>query len=221
MSLENLVVYVQEYGVSNEEFLASLERRGADVRRIPIYRWALPEDLGPLQDAVRSISEGAEDCLLFTSSRQVSNLFEVAGKEECGADFMEGIKKALVCSIGPTTTETLRENGISVDYEPDSPKMGNLVREVARRSDALLAKKRTAFQNGVDTQNWNRTQMVWSEDEAQAQRREITSSGAFMKACRLEKADHTPICLCARRAGSSGIQRGPLPRFVQGVLQDP
>ena len=59
MSLENLVVYVQEYGVSNEEFLASLEKRGADVRRIPIYRWALPEDLGPLQEAVRSISEGA------------------------------------------------------------------------------------------------------------------------------------------------------------------
>jgi uroporphyrinogen decarboxylase len=200
MSLENLVVYVQEYGVSNEEFLASLEKRGADVRRIPIYRWALPEDLGPLQDAVRSISEGTEDCLLFTSSRQVSNLFEVAGKEECGAGFMEGIKKALVCSIGPTTTETLRENGISVDYEPDSPKMGNLVREVARRSAALLAKKRTAFQNGVDTQNWNRTQMVWSGDGAQDRRREITSSGAFMKACRLEKADHTPIWLM-RQAG--------------------
>ena len=60
MSLENLVVYVQEYGVSNEEFLASLEKRGADVRRIPIYRWALPEDLGPLRDAVRSVSEGEE-----------------------------------------------------------------------------------------------------------------------------------------------------------------
>ena len=200
MSLENLVVYVQEYGVSNEEFLASLERKGADVRRIPIYRWALPEDLGPLRDAVRSISEGAEDCLLFTSSRQVSNLFEVAGGEEFGAGFTEGIKKALVCSIGPTTTETLRENGISVDYEPDSPKMGNLVREVARRSAALLAKKRTAFRNGVNTQSWNRTQMIWSEDGAQARRKEITSSGAFMKACRLEKTDHTPIWLM-RQAG--------------------
>ena len=200
MSLENLIVYVQEYGVSNEEFLASLEKRGADVRRIPIYRWALPEDLGPLQDAVRSISEGAEDCLLFTSSRQVSNLFEVAGTHKRGTEFMEGMKKALVCSIGPTTTETLRENGISVDYEPDSPKMGNLVREVARRSAVLLAKKRTAFQNGVDTRNWNRTQMIWSGDGAQAQRREITSEGAFMKACRLEKADHTPIWLM-RQAG--------------------
>ena len=199
MSLENLIVYVQEYGVSNEEFLASLEKRGAQVRRIPIYRWALPEDLGPLQDAVRSISEGAEDCLLFTSSRQVSNLFEIAGTHERGAEFMEEMKKALVCSIGPTTTETLRENGISVDYEPDSPKMGNLVREVARRSAALLAKKRTAFQNGVNTRNWNRTQMVWSEG-ARTPKGETTSCGAFMKACRLEKADHTPIWLM-RQAG--------------------
>ena len=200
MSLEDLVVYVQEYGVSNEEFLASLEKRGADVRRIPIYRWALPEDLGPLRDAVRSISEGAEDCLLFTSSRQVSNLFEVAGTHECATEFMEGMKKALICSIGPSTTETLRGNGISVDYEPDSPKMGNLVRETARRSAALLAKKRTAFQNGVDTRNWSRTQMVWSGDGTRARRSEITSAGAFMKACRLEKADHTPIWLM-RQAG--------------------
>lgn len=200
MSLEKLVVYVQEYGVSNEEFLASLEKKGADVRRIPIYRWALPEDLGPLRDAVKSISEGAEDCLLFTSSRQVSNLFEVAGKHECDAEFMEGMKKALICSIGPTTTETLREKGISVDYEPNSPKMGNLVREVARRSAALLEKKRIAFKNGVDTQNWSRTQMVWSGETTGIQRNEITSRGAFMKACRLEKADHTPIWLM-RQAG--------------------
>ena len=200
MSLENLVVYVQEYGVSNEEFLDSLEKRGADVRRIPIYRWALPEDLDPLREAVRSISEGAEDCLLFTSSRQVSNLFEVAGVHERGAEFMEGIKKALICSIGPSTTETLKENGISVDYEPDSPKMGNLVREAARRSAALLEKKRTAFQNGVNTRNWNRTQMVWSEDGARTRRSETTSAGTFMKACRLEKADHTPIWLM-RQAG--------------------
>ncbi len=200
MSLENLVVYVQEYGVSNEKFLSSLEKRGADVRRIPIYRWALPEDLGPLRDAVRSISEGEQDCLLFTSSQQVSNLFEVVDKEKCGDRFMEGIKKALVCSIGPTTTETLRKNGISVDYEPDSPKMGNMVREVARRSAALVAKKRTALRNGVDTRNWNRTQMVWSRNDARPQRSEITSASTFMKACRLEKTDYTPIWLM-RQAG--------------------
>ncbi len=200
MSLENLIVYVQEYGVSNEQFLASLEKRGACVRRIPIYRWALPEDLGPMRDAIISVSEGEEDCLLFTSSRQVSNLFNVASGEGYGGNFLEGMKKALVCSIGPTTTETLRENGISIDYEPDSPKMGNLVREVARRSAELLAKKRTAFKNGVDTRNWNRTQMVWSKDNGQVRRKEITSSGAFMKACRLEKADYTPIWLM-RQAG--------------------
>ena len=200
MSLEDLVVYVQEYGVSNEEFLGSLEKRGADVRRIPIYRWALPEDLDPLRDAVRSISENTEDCILFTSSRQVYNLFQVAGGGESFASFVEGIKKTLVCSIGPTTTETLKENGISVDYEPDSPKMGNLVREAARRSAVLLAKKRTAFENGVDTRNWNRTQMVWSAEGVRPPRSEITSEGAFMKACRLEKADHTPIWLM-RQAG--------------------
>ena len=198
-SIENLVVYVQEYGVSNKRFLSALERRGADVRKIPVYRWALPEDVVPLRDAVKAVSEGEEDCLLFTSSQQIPNLLEIARTEGLVADFREAIKKTLVCSIGPTTTETLEKNGISVDYEPDSPKMGNLVREVARRSAVLLAKKRTAFENGVNTCSWNRTDMVWLR-EKRDRRGEITSTGTFIKTCRLEKTDYTPIWLM-RQAG--------------------
>ena len=197
--LEGKVVYVQEYGIPNDRFLAELERRGADTRRIPIYRWGLPENLDPLRDAIRSISDNGQDCLLFTSSQQVLNLMSVAEGEGLGGKLREGMKRTLIGSIGPTTTETLGENGISVDYEPDSPKMGNLVRETARRSSALLARKRTAFRAGVDTSSWRRAEMVWP-GAGEEERKKITASGAFMKACRLEKADHTPVWLM-RQAG--------------------
>ena len=198
-SLEGKVVYVQEYGIPNDRFLAELRDRGADTRRISIYRWGLPEDVEPLRDAIRSISEDGQDCLLFTSSQQVFNLMSVAGEEGLDGKLREGMKRTLIGSIGPTTTETLGENGISVDYEPDSPKMGNLVRETARRSAALLSRKRTAFRNGVDTSFWRRTEMVWP-GKGEEERKRVTAEGAFMKACRLEKTDYTPVWLM-RQAG--------------------
>ncbi len=45
--LEGSRVAVQEYGVSNEAFLQQLRERGAEVLRVPVYRWDLPEDLAP------------------------------------------------------------------------------------------------------------------------------------------------------------------------------
>ena len=43
----------------------------------------------------------------------------------------DGLAKMMVASIGPTTTETLEDFGIHVDFEPSHPKMGLLVQEAA------------------------------------------------------------------------------------------
>src|SRR5229473_6568491 len=51
-------VAVQEYGVTNSELLSGLSERGAFVTRVPVYQWALPDDLAPLRTAVKAISEG-------------------------------------------------------------------------------------------------------------------------------------------------------------------
>jgi uroporphyrinogen-III synthase len=48
-----------------------------------------------------------------------------------------------VASIGPTTTEELRQRGIAPDLEPSHPKMGFLVREAAERAAELLRTKRS------------------------------------------------------------------------------
>lgn len=191
-------VFVQEYGISNKKFTDSLTNLGANVETITIYKWALPEDINPLKDAIKSISEGNEDCLLFTSSQQVVNLLDIASGQGLESSLRHGIKSAVIASIGPTTTETLNEKGFSVDYEPNSPKMGNLVREMARSASVLLNKKRTALNNGVSTDNWKRVDMVWSKSVTE--RKEITYNSEFMKACRLEKTDFTPIWIM-RQAG--------------------
>ena len=192
-------VAVQEYGIPNKEFINSLRKKGAKVTPVPIYKWALPEDLEPLHNAIKSIKNSKEDISIFTSSQQIYHLFEEASQDGSQDELKEGFKKIVIASIGPTTSETLNRFGLSPDYEPDSPKMGNLIREVARLGKELVRKKRTAYKNGVDTNNWRQVDMVWSKG-SQKKRKEITKNSVFMKACRLEETDYTPIWLM-RQAG--------------------
>ena len=192
-------IAVQEYGISNEEFIKALKQRGAYVTPVPVYKWELPEDTKPLRDAIRSITEKKEDISLFTSSQQIYHLFKVASEEGLEERLKEGFKDVAIGSIGPTTTEALARFGLAADYEPDSPKMGNLIREMARCGNELLRKKRTAHSNGVDTNRWHRVQMVWNGGREDT-RKQITDNSAFMKACRRERADFTPVWLM-RQAG--------------------
>ncbi|HKQ33306.1 MAG TPA: uroporphyrinogen decarboxylase, partial [Thermodesulfobacteriota bacterium] len=192
-------VAVQEYGISNEEFIKALKQRGAYVTPVPVYKWELPEDTNPLREAIKSITERKEDISLFTSSQQIYHLFKVASEEGLEERLKEGFKDVAIGSIGPTTTEALARFGLAADYEPDSPKMGNLIREMARCGGELLRKKRTAHSNGVDTNSWHRVQMVWNGGREDT-RKQITDNSAFMKACRREKTDYTPVWLM-RQAG--------------------
>ncbi len=144
LPLEDRRVAVQEYGISNPDLLAGLAERGARVTRVPVYQWALPEDSGPLRAAVAALAEGEFDVVMFTTSVQVTHLFQVAAEMEVESAVREALGRVVVASIGPTTSEELREHGLVADLEPSHPKMGLLVRETAQRSATLLARKRAA-----------------------------------------------------------------------------
>ena len=135
-------VAVQEYGASNPELLAGLSERGAQVTRVPVYEWALPEDTGPLRAAVTSIANGNVDVAVFTTSVQVVHLLKIAEEMHLAEKIRGAFGKILVGSIGPVTSEALREHDLPVDFEPSHPKMGFLVNELAQRSAELLQRKR-------------------------------------------------------------------------------
>ena len=134
-------VAVQEYGVSNPELLDGLEKRGARVTRVPVYQWALPDDLAPLRAAVQSLAEGKIDVVFFTTSVQAVHLFQVAAEMNLEKEMRVGLTRAMVASIGPTTSEELARQKIRVDLEPSHPKMGFLVKEAAERAAEFISRK--------------------------------------------------------------------------------
>jgi uroporphyrinogen-III synthase len=142
LSLNGLRVAVQEYGVSNPDFLTALRERGAQVVPVPVYQWALPEDLEPLRAACRALVDGQVDVVLFTTATQVVHLLKVAETMGLAAAVGDGLRKIVVASIGPTTSEELKEQRTVPDMEASHPKMGFLVREASERAAELLKAKR-------------------------------------------------------------------------------
>jgi uroporphyrinogen-III synthase len=141
-SLAPMRVAVQEYGASNPEFLMDLTLKCASVIKVPVYQWALPEDLAPLEECVDTIARGGYDVLLFMTAVQVIHLFQVAERMRCVPAMRAGLHSMVIISIGPTTTEELTHYGITPDFEPSRPKMSFIVNEAAQYAGKILEQKR-------------------------------------------------------------------------------
>jgi len=139
--VKGLRVAVQEYGASNPDLQEALKQRGAEVFQVPIYRWALPEDLGPLRQALNYIIDGKVSVLLVTNAAQVDHVMQVLEKEGKVERFLAALKKMVVASIGPTASEHLRHHEWPINLEPWHPKMGVLVKETSEQAHRLLEAK--------------------------------------------------------------------------------
>lgn len=142
--VKGLRVAVQEYGASNPDLLKALQQRGAEVFQVPIYRWALPENLAPLRQALDEIITGKVPVLLITNAAQVDHVMEVLKKDGKVQPFRAALKKMVVASIGPTASERLRHYEWPIDLEPSHAKMGVLVKETSEQIHSLLHQKQSA-----------------------------------------------------------------------------
>lgn len=188
LNIANQTVAIQEYGIPNPSLVAGLEARGAKVVPVPVYRWDLPDDIEPLKANVERLVAGKLDFTLWTSANQVRNVMQLANQLGVEAEARRQLRRCVVSSIGPTTSEALRQFDIPVDIEPSHPKMGHLVKETSDRANELKQRKRSV--------------LTLLEEAPHPDSKESAPwyDSPFMRACRMEPTDVTPIWLM-RQAG--------------------
>jgi uroporphyrinogen decarboxylase len=186
--ITNHKVGLQEYGKSNSSLIAGLEARGAEVIPVRVYQWDLPEDPGPLESNIRGMVAGERDVLLLTSAHQVANMLRLSAELGLEQELREALTSMIVASIGPTTSEMLRQNDLPVDLEPEHPKMGHLVQETAQRAQSLRTSRQV------------RAKILAASECKPLDKQAAWYDGPFMRACRRESSAQTPVWLM-RQAG--------------------
>jgi uroporphyrinogen-III synthase len=132
VQVEGKTVVVQRYGGANAELDSALEARGAHVLEVPLYRWSLPEDTGPMIELMNALALGRVDAVAFTNAAQVRNLYTLAERLGRRPAVDAGLRDALIASIGPVCSQALQEHGIEVDVEAHPPKLGPFVEALER-----------------------------------------------------------------------------------------
>ncbi|MGC1275940.1 MAG: uroporphyrinogen-III synthase [Planctomycetaceae bacterium] len=148
--LAGTTIAVQEYGKANDSFYDELRSLGATVLPVPVYRWTLPEDTAPLEQAIYNTAYGVYfDVFAFTSAQQVEHVLTFAERLGMTEYFTEALRNGVIVSIGPTCTETLREYNLPPDLEASPPKMGQMVRLAVEQGKAVLERKRAVNDGGT------------------------------------------------------------------------
>nr|WP_221374884.1 uroporphyrinogen-III synthase [Actinoplanes polyasparticus] len=133
-------IVVQEHGEPQTEFVAALRGAGAAVVEVPVYRWVLPSDLGPVRRLVDQIAAGQIDAVTFTSAPAVKAFLRVAGESQPAVleEFRTGATVA--ACVGPVTAGPLTDRGIPI-VMPERYRLGALIKtltdELPRRSVKL------------------------------------------------------------------------------------
>jgi uroporphyrinogen III methyltransferase/synthase len=109
-------VLLPRAAVARDLVPAELRRRGAIVDVVEAYRTGIPDDAA---SRARDVLARKPTWITFTSSSTVKNFVAVAGVQH-----LEGVK---IASIGPVTSATARELGLTVDVEADPHTVPGLV----------------------------------------------------------------------------------------------
>ncbi len=181
-------IAIQEYGAPNWKLIQELQKRGAQIIRIPVYQWDLPLDLNPIQNVITDILNKKIHISLFTNAAQIHNTLKVAQQMNLLEPFKIALNDTIVSSVGPTCTQALNDQGIHVDIEPEHPKMGQLMKAIAEKASLLLVNKSNTSPIEIMTPSATLppSDQLWDSP--------------FLKACRREKTEFTPIWLM-RQAG--------------------
>ncbi|MBV9074438.1 MAG: uroporphyrinogen-III synthase [Acidobacteria bacterium] len=103
-----------------------LRDAGAEVEVVEAYQTVVPH--GAKERMLEAFGNSVPDAITFTSSSTVKNFLSII----VGTDVPAKLSKVKFASIGPVTSETLREYGLPVHVEADEFTMEGLAQAVVR-----------------------------------------------------------------------------------------
>ena len=112
------------------DFARELEELGARVIEFPTIKIAEPEDISPLDHAVRNLSKF--HWVIFTSVNGVEAFFRRLSHLGMDARELKGVK---ICAIGPATADEVRKHCLNVDCQPSKYVAEEVLEELKRRED--------------------------------------------------------------------------------------
>jgi uroporphyrinogen-III synthase len=124
-------IAVQQHGLPDDELLARLTAAGAEVERVPVYRWGPSPDPGAVQRAIDATCAGTVDAVVFTSAPGSQAFLDAARAAGRLPEVLSALRGDTVsAAVGPVTAEPLRRTGLT-PLVPDRYRLGALVRAVA------------------------------------------------------------------------------------------
>lgn len=123
-------VAVQLHGEPLPDLVEALRLAGAEVIKVPVYRWVLPDDTAPLHRLIQAVVGGSVDAVAFTSAPAAASFLAAAASLGC-ADLVHAALRGPVvpACVGPVTAGPLHAAGIPV-IQPDRARLGALIREI-------------------------------------------------------------------------------------------
>jgi len=124
-------VAVQLHGLPDDDLLAQLTRAGADLARVPVYRWGPSPEPAAVQRAIEAICARTVDAVVFTSAPGSQAFLDAASDAGRLPDLLEALSGDVVpAAVGPVTAAPLVKGGLD-PLVPDRFRLGALVRAVA------------------------------------------------------------------------------------------
>lgn len=126
--VSGLRVAVQLDGDADSSQGDRLRRAGAEVVEIPVYRWTLPENIGPALRLIDATCAGRLDAVTFTAAPAVRNLFLLAEREGVADSLRHALSgRVLAMCVGPVCRAAADEHGITQPLAPARARLGSMV----------------------------------------------------------------------------------------------
>ena len=132
-------VAVQAYGTPAAELGAALALHGAEVCTIPLYRYRLPDDEGPVLHLLDQLAAWKLDAVTFTSPPAVTHLFLLAEAHERADLLRADLNRpgVVVAAVGPSTGAALRDQGVAPQVIADPPRLFAMLEALAAKLTAV------------------------------------------------------------------------------------